>query len=719
MIRVIGLTVLVSALSACSSGSSDNEEPPKNNDVQLSGIVYDAELSGARVELLLGDTVVASTLSDDTGSYNFNLSLTEADSSKLAIVRATRGKFKLRSLLGTANALVQNKDSSGKLSGENFSAANITNVSTSMAAIMEQQNSGTLPSTQTAIETLRATIQSTPALQTKVKQIAAAVKAVIDYEATHTAADTDQLAKDLAASATLATDLTTVISTNTAGLAEADLITKVESDPKLATQLPESPISTIGDLANRYYVTGKKGGPGRLFVFGAGGTTVTLANAANISSGGNGLTGSASFDAMTGVLTMDFSGNAGPTITATIQAGNLNAFSADVVEDATNKGSILYRRIIPVVENIAGDTVNQITEGTALATTLLVDFRNSRAIRFPSVCDGTTNDGWMANIQGKLSGVSCNNYLGMMIITPPSNPVGVSEMIFGLMADGWDGVSVTNAMNVSVWEADVASGTVLADYGRAYIPQGATIPKQYDPGATGIVGNLRILRNGNSQLLFVTANDTTGDNVAGGSVDIYKSNGTTEIKNHLVQGTHTDFGALLVNGSIKTTTDFASAHASTSVSVNLGRHAGGGLNALFQPHNPTAPGAIITRLQYSLSVLASSDVSGKTFELRNLGDATDITVVTFKTDGTGVVTDSTGTQTMAWAVGPSVSGTTTVFDYTHGQNTVNVTMPDGEVVYLFADKTAGTGSFVGASYSLKAGAFVSMGGFLAVERLLF
>ena len=154
--KLCGTTLAITTfLIGCSSGGgSSTPPPPPPQDVSISGKVYDQEISGATVEILVGDTVVGTTTSDSSGQYSFDLSVTEAQRAQRCVVRATRGNFSLQSLLGTVGAVTDSRDENDEVNGDNLPAANVTNVSTALAAIIQRENGGTLPSDQSTIDNL-------------------------------------------------------------------------------------------------------------------------------------------------------------------------------------------------------------------------------------------------------------------------------------------------------------------------------------------------------------------------------------------------------------------------------------------------------------------------------------------------------------------------------------------------------------------------------------
>ncbi len=711
---VLAGSVLV--MSGCSSDGTE-ETTPQNESVTLSGVVYDSELSGASVELMLGNTVAATAITDSNGGYTLDVTVQESDKGKAAVISAARGGFKLRSLLGTMDKVVQNKDANGEVNGEAFAAANVTNVSTSVAAILEQEHGNGLPSTQAEIDDLIKTIQSTPALQTKIKQIAAAVKAVIDHGATNSAVDTDTLAKNLAASTSLAADLDAVISTNTSGLNESSLIAEVEGDPRLAVQLPAT--IAASDLIGKYYSVGKD-----TLVHFKDASAITIADYVDIVEG-NTPTGSWSFDETAGTMTINVPNtttNSTTSIVASNISGTANAVQMNVSVDGVAQGGQLMRRLEPI-----GVTGGNITT-TMIQGKIFVDFAASKALRVSDTCDGTdSTTGWIANNVGKLT-VSCKTHLGMTHISwAAQGTVPAGNMVLGLLSDGWNGTSMNQAVTTVKWEPPAPDADPVTSYNRVFQPFDAGVPKQYDKAGTGVVGSLRILPAENAaQMMFITANDTGGDTAADGKMDIYKSDGTASEKNHVLQSTHADTGALVVNGSTKQA-DYTTQHGSVSVAMNLGKHAGGKLAALYKPYtkdgsgNITALGSITSRLQYKLYPIVAADVSGKTFIFRNMMDTSNKATIVFNADGTGTMTDASGSDGFTWTTGPSVSGTTSGADYTSGSTagaTLVVTVnSDGTKIYAFADKSAGAGNLVIGSYELDAsGNYTGMGAFVAIEQ---
>ncbi|MEJ2393093.1 MAG: hypothetical protein P8019_17115 [Gammaproteobacteria bacterium] len=669
--------------SACGGGGSSSSTPTATTTaVSLSGQVYDQGVANASVTVYIGDQAVAHTTTDQNGNYSVNLQVTEASRASHCVVVATRGNISLRSLLGNMGAITDIATANGgKVTSTDLPSANVTNVSTALAAVIENTTGGTLPDSQADIDAAVHAIATDANAQDRVIKIAAAIKAVVDYSGDPSvvgaATNTDELAKVLAASADLAGDLDTVVASSSASSA-AQLELEVAGDPTLAEQIPSDAATLVASLAGNTYVTGDPDA-NTLLAFRNGGA-VTIAGYSDIETGG--VDGTYT-DNQDGTLTIVSGGT--NTIDLTVIGGSANAILTNVVINGTDEGTHVLLRIVPVVTSASSATAIGAAD---LAGKTFVDVATSRAV-VPGTCDatGSVADSSLLSAQGTLPGATCQIALGMIVISQTS----YGKMMLGALADSWDGTALSQQMGVIIWEANpTPSLGDIASYGRVYQPIDwtTTTPtpiqlRLYPDSGDGSIG---------AQLRFVTVNDTPGDTAADGKMDVYNYlQGTYSAKTvDLIMGTqHPLTGTLLVNGSVypgvigTTCTDWATCgDPSVSIGINLGKNVNGGLQAHINPNYGGGP-RLRTRYAYGLSTLTADDVSGKTFTVTDLihsGGGT----VTFNANGSGVLNAGTSqSENFTWAIGPAVPANATTSGVTDYGDTLVLTGQDGSRQYLF------------------------------------
>lgn len=695
------MSALLAGLVVACGGSGGGTTTPAAVSVTLSAQVYDQAVANAEVSVYVGSntTPVATTTTDSDGNFSVNLSVTEAIRANNCVVVARRDNISLRSLLGNVGAIADTATAnSGTVTATELPSANVTNVSTAVAAIIKQSG-GALPSSQADIDTALAAIANDPAVQQTVLQIAAAIKAVVDYGGTNLlgGADTDALADLLAASSTLAADLVTVLTDSDAGAGGLDqLVLEVAGDPLLATQLPSDDATLVAGLAGNTYVTNASNGEETLVQF-VDATNLKIAEYSDIEGGG--IAGTYT-DNQDGTLTVNYTDSVdGPqVVVVTVTGGSTNAINTNVVSNGVDEGPHTFRRMIPVG---ASATANQI--GVAnIANSMLVDIDTSTAVQIGASCDGTANAILRSSV-GELTGATCNVAMGMLVI----NHANYSKTMHGLMADSWNGTTASQQMSVANWKADATLGSV-ASYSRYYTPIDTGIP-------TVNRKLLRILPSNSAggvsaSLQFVTALDSVpGNNAAnGGNIDVYSnsSGGIAKSKDHLLQTTTVLTGALKVNGSVNTGENFAS-HVSTTIGINLGNNANSKLGAVINPNNATYPNRMMTRYVYNLRDVTAGDVSGKTFSFTDLVFDSTATIV-FNADNTGVFTETGAspdpfTWSIEAAVPPANEAGITSGVSSYG-TTLKLTNADGTVDYMFV-KELGTSFIVAGYYILADGTF--------------
>lgn len=692
-IKILTLALFAGLIAACGGGGTAAPAAEVPVSVTLSAQVYDQAVANAEVSVYVGTstTPVATTTSDSNGNFSVNLSVTQAARANNCVVVARRDNISLRSLLGNVGAITDTATAnSGTVTATELPSANVTNVSTAVAAFVEK--SGALPDTQADIDAALDIIAANANGERDIIiKISAAIKAVVDYGATVTAADTAALAIELANSITLQADVDAI--TTSVGVTTAQLELEVEGDPLLATQLPSDEATLVAGLVGNTYVTNDANGEETLVQF-VDATNMKIAEYSNIEAGGDDGTYVDHADGSFTVSFIDSFDNAQQTVIVTVTGGSANAVIANININGVDNGSTLFRRMIPV-GGTGGPTAANI------AGALLVDVNPSTALHLGASCDGITADATLRSAAGETTGVTCDLAMGMVVIS-----VNGVKTMHGLLADSWNTTTSTVSQQISVvdWKADATLGSV-ASYSRLYTPIDAGTPtlgpvlRLFPSDASGAVS---------AQLRFMTVVDSVaGDGNAAGSIDIYNQNGTTKTKDHILGETTALTGSLVVNGSINQGETFPTG-TGLSVGINLGNNANSRINAIFK-----ASGAIITRYQYKLSPIVAADVAGKTFTFNDFVFAADTATVVFSADdgtggGTATATDSIGTEQFTWKIkvaplASNVSTTSAVSDY---GTTLSVTFADGTTDYIFAKKL-GT-SFVIGGYNLNdtTGAYV-------------
>jgi hypothetical protein len=697
-VSLVATTMLV----ACGGGSSSDSSGGSGGGggtttaVTLSGQVYDREIANADVTVYVGDTAVATTTTDQNGNYSVDLQVTEAARSSRCVVRATRDAVSLRSLLGNVGTIADTATANGgNVNNQVLPTANVTNVSTAVVAVIENSG-GSLPDSQADIDAALDAIAADSTLQGNVVTIAAAVKAVVDYNGdpsvVGTATNTEELAQALAASTNLSADADTVVASSDA-TSTADLEQEVSGDPTLAEQIPSDEVELVAGLVGNTYVTSNTLGEETLLYF-SDASNVTIASYSDIENGGIAGTYTDNAD---GSFTVNFTDpqDGDLTVKLTVTGGSANAINTNVVatgpDGTSDEGPHTLRRIIPVTASTSDADHMSIAD---LAGVNVIDVDNSTAVSI-SACDGTADNIALLSAQGTLSG-SCDIALGMMVLTPVTNTVGAEKTMHGLMANSWNGQTISQQMSGVTWEADTNLGSV-ASYGRVYQPIDNAAPasavslRLYPDSGDGTVG---------SQLRMIAVDDNAGDNLAEGKMDLYmymNSSDGVKTKDLIIETTHSETGSLVVNGSINTgqidnSTTFwgSSNHGSVSIGVNLGQNANGFLGAVLLPNKAGGTGTIRTRYIYPLSEIVSADVSGKTFVITGLV-TTDTETVTFNADGTGTIVGSGGSENFTWEIAAAVPSNEITSGVANYGTTLKLTWPQsGEVEYVFASKTGGS-----------------------------
>jgi hypothetical protein len=187
-------TLLLSALAACGGGGGDssggsntggngnggppNPPTPTMSRLTLTGTVTDAPIAGALVTTTIGGQTFTAT-ADANGNYRIELSIEESATGAFITLTAkgvgSQSYVEFTSLLGTFAALRTQAGSDEVLSNtENF-ATQITNVSTALAALLQQANGGQPVNTQTLLDTLSVTLNGQQVLD-----LAATIKLLVD-----------------------------------------------------------------------------------------------------------------------------------------------------------------------------------------------------------------------------------------------------------------------------------------------------------------------------------------------------------------------------------------------------------------------------------------------------------------------------------------------------------------------------------------------------------
>ena len=685
---IIAITMATLALAGCSGGGGGGgggkSAGPTTTPLTIKGIVNDAIITSAQVELLLDGTVVATTTSNGSGQYSFSLNTTAAQRAQVAVIQARRGNLALQSLLGVLQSVVNTKNSSNSVTQSNFPQVVVSNVTTAMIAVMQQQNGGTLPTDQAGIDALVATIRSDSGLQTLVTRIAAAIKAVVDYGADPTSingsTDTQTLANYLANNvANIDTNMSTLIATANGGVTEADLTNQVQTDPLTAAQLPTT--VSDADIVGHYYLVGNN-----TMLYFPDTSNMIINQYSNISTGNPGNSGTWSY--ATGVLTLQFTDNKGAhTIVATILGGNPNAFELSVVFDGVPDDNVVMQRMEPVGTN------DNIAESD-LTGQIFVDFAGSNASKFSSSCDRVTKDGWVSGTDGTLP-AACDTVSGMIVISPDWAAVSLPDggkIIIALLADAWDStaMSVRKSTSFISWEKNPTNGNVVQDGGRGYVGRnsGANPCFSCPAGTTSQPIKLRFDTDGKISMRLLVSDFV--DAINPGKQIIF-SNSAAPNEKYFKPGQTVGGWPYAVNQSA----DDMAGTIRPRVVVNLGNYAGSELRALFKVDNLTnnAPLTVMTRVQYNLQQMTEADLAGKTFTVTHLDQAGTETF-TFNGDGTGSVTNQTGTGPFTWSVGADPVTNAAFGGSGNPYNTVLIDWGGGEIAVLYRSADLGNGSYM-------------------------
>ena len=679
-------------LVACGGGGGGGSTPPPQDEttaVTLSGQVYDQEIANADVTIYVGDQAVANATTDQDGNYSVNLQVTEQARANRCVVVARRDNISLRSLLGNVGAIADTATANnGAINSEVLPSANVTNVSTAIAAVIETTG-GALPDSQAEIDAAVEAIAASATLQDKVVKIAAAVKAVVDYggdpSVVNGATNTEELAAALAASQDLVGDLGDVAVS--AGVDPDQLELEVEGDPKLAEQIPSDEATLVAGLQGNTYVTSNSLGEETLLYFQSAGV-VTIADYSDIEQGGFSGTYTDNQDG-TFTITMTDPVDGDLTVALTVTGGSTNAISTNVVvTDASgtvDEGLHILRRIIPVATGASNAT--QVGAADLNGVTV-VNVDSSTAVNF-GTCDatGSVPDTTLMSAAGSISGATCQVTLGMIVISEAT----YGKTMHGLLADSYNGSALSQQMSVVNWEADNDVGSV-ATYSRGYQPIDAGVPENRI--------KLRILPDSGdgsvgAQVSFISVIDTSGDAAAEGKIDLYNLS-VAKTKDHIIGTTHSATGSLIVNGSINeglvdnNTTFWANSnHGSVSIGFNLGNNANAKLEAIFNPNSASGTGTLLTRYVYDLSEIAAGDVSGKTFTVTGIVFP-DTGTVSFNADGTASFTDNSGQETFNWEIAAAVPANEITSGVASHGTTLVLTFADGSKEYMFAHKSGDT-----------------------------
>lgn len=702
--KIIILTFLALGIISCGGGgggggadTTNNNPPPSSNttDVNLSGKVYDQEIANARIDVYVGDstTPAATTTSDASGNYSIDLQISDEDLALRCVVVATRGSISLRSLLGNIGAIVDIAAANGgNVTSETLPSANVTNVSTAIAALLEQVE-GSLPDDQAAIDGFLAELAAAPISLAQVVQVAAAIKAVVDYGADVTSIEgvtnTLELVAALLASPDVNGDLDALLgSSSTAGLSIERLELEVSGDPILATQIPTT-VDELVAVAGKTYVTSDPVNDEETLLRFDNETDVTIADYTDIESGGT--PGTYVVDATSGSITVTFEdspGDANNSVAVFTVVGGSDAaiqtqltFTDGGTGVVSDEGSHTLRRLVPVTSVVASNSATLINVNSFVGK-LFINVDKSISFKVIDVgCDSRTSTGQTINL-------TCALEMGMYVYT--SN---TGKEFVGFLADSWNGTTFSQQMSSVRWRADETVGAV-AEYPRLYRPIDANTP---------VVGNkfLRIYPSASgqvrSQLQFITAADTVIENNTpdGGQIDVYGSgSGIARSKDHVWQ-----FGlpsGRIVNGSVNQGAEF-NVDGSTSLGLNLGTNANSGVSAVLRE----VDGRILTRYSYKLRNVVAEDVEGKTFAFTDLV-LPETGSVTFNAGGTGSFTDSEGTTPILWDISNAIpaNAINTETGVTNYGATLRMQFQDGfnTVDYVFI-KSLGD-AFIAGGYNL-------------------
>ncbi|GAB2903791.1 hypothetical protein ACCI51_12190 [Microbulbifer echini] len=186
LFRLIGVCALC-VLTACSGGNggnggngdSEDREGAAENTVRLTieGKVVDGPVSNAQIDFVIGDTQV-STESDSKGNYSIAIEVLEGEAEN--IVKAVayspdNGRVEFVSLMGSITSLVEYAGEDGVLEQSEHYAVNISSISTSISALLEEGSNSEVNSESSLQKALKK-IDAERAFST-----AASIKFMLEY----------------------------------------------------------------------------------------------------------------------------------------------------------------------------------------------------------------------------------------------------------------------------------------------------------------------------------------------------------------------------------------------------------------------------------------------------------------------------------------------------------------------------------------------------------
>lgn len=679
-----------------------------NTSIKLNGKVYDTQLSGAEVTLYYSDNFnkpIAVTTSDNNGNYSVTLNIAPANRNKSIVAVARRGNIKLRALLGNAGALADaSAVAGGKLSSTSFPTANITNVSTAIIAIVRFQT-GSIPTSQAAIDAALKLIADSPTLSQKVIDIAAIIKAVVDYGVqtnigTANSKETDNLAQILAIDNNRISPAGIFLAmSQLAGVpTKVNLLAQVSNDPILAAQLPISAtnaaaLATEMALGNSYAIIDPDGS-GTIVKFTSAGVYTQYTN----SNMDVAVTGT--YTVAGAIITINAPAAFTSPLAVTVIAGNKNSIQVSLSKAGVAAGIGNLRRIIPVSTALNSPNNMNIS---VLQNKELIDFENSRATDIASVCDAVKNDGAVIGnnpASPALSGFTCQAHASGTLKLVSPDLTREPNYYIGFMPDGWNGTVLSQAFSA------IVLSTIDASASRGYQP----IAINATTGSP--INNKRVMRIDNNNSISLRMVTATGTDAATGIkfalTDNYKNNlKTVNRKIYIAQSVANQF-----NTTVNYSTKLPAGNA-IRYSVRLGKSSGGKLNAVFKSiddanllplslQNPLK--TITTRVVYNLSALTISDLIVPTFafgsyRVTNLLDSTDISQVTFNSNGAGSSRKNNILKPFTWieaVVTSAVPGSTA----TYAKTIIVTDSATGNKSYWYADKSFGNSSFVIGSFGV-------------------
>ncbi|HEY8709706.1 MAG TPA: Ig-like domain-containing protein [Burkholderiaceae bacterium] len=265
--------------------------------VTLGASVFDGPLAGAAVSVAVGNRRFNAT-ADGNGAYSVDI--TSAAPADVVVVSAVgtgaQSQVKLRSLLGEMASLVKLVTSNGSLGADQLASANVTNVSTALAALVEEANAGQTPATLAQLGALSVRMSPQSLLD-----LATAIKLVSDYGVSLPAgvSDTAALVAQPSTSSVLASFLASQEGSASGNFTAArQLISAGSSLPTGAVALPKAATQTLVYFAGHKkssaltlkvsyapdgtaQVLGPDGASGATWVQAAGVLTLTLAQPFN------------------------------------------------------------------------------------------------------------------------------------------------------------------------------------------------------------------------------------------------------------------------------------------------------------------------------------------------------------------------------------------------------------------------------------------------------